>query len=190
MHTNQMRTNVIASMMVFCLACVAMAADAPPPGGIKLLDGYVHEKLQGIDSIVGRIVKKEGITINYEIGRVPKPGGFALGGDFSNAFERLAKDDVKWKREQTVSGQLMQVALTKKDMLIITFPKLGTNFNTTIKSMDDLGDTLMMLMTYPEGRKPPTDVPKDSLKVPDPPKVPSVPKVPSTPKPPKIPTIP
>jgi hypothetical protein len=197
MHPNLMRTRAIASMMLllFGVAIGAMAADAPqPPGGLKLLSGYIHEPQQGFDSIVGRIFKKDGITISYEVGRVRAAGGLAIGGDFSSAVERLPKDDVKWSREQTVAGQLMQVALTKKDVLYVTFPKMGTNFNATVKSMDDLSDTLLMLVTYPEPRKAdaPTELPKEIPKE-IPKEVPKVP-APKVPKPkiptPKIPTIP
>ena len=70
------------SSLVFALACllttVATAAgETPLPGGlaIELLPGYTHQELQGIDSTVGKLVKKDGLTISYEIGGVVPVNG-------------------------------------------------------------------------------------------------------------------
>ncbi len=48
----------------------AVAQDASVPGHIKLLPGYHHKHLQGIDTLVGEIAKKDGLSIKYDIGRL------------------------------------------------------------------------------------------------------------------------
>ncbi len=158
-----MKTNLAASLlMVLSVVSAALAADAPPPGGIKLLPGYTHTPKQGFDSIHGEIAKKDGITIHYGIGRVRPPGGIGIGGDFTNAVESLREDEVQWKKEQTISGQPVQIALAKNQILYITFPRLGANFNVKTKSSEDITDTLLMVLKFPEPTKPPQapDAPK------------------------------
>jgi hypothetical protein len=136
-------------------ASAAPAADAPPPGNLQLLPGYVHEPLQGIDSVVGRIVKKGGLTIQYEIGRVPKPGGLAIGGDFSNAAIRLPEKNRRWLKQQVVAGQPVDIAYGKDDLLLVSYPKSGVNFTATAKTPEELADVLLMVLTYPgEKAKP------------------------------------
>jgi hypothetical protein len=145
---------LILGAFVLVAASVACAADAPPPGNVQLLAGYVHEPLQGIDSIVGKISKKGGLTIQYEIGRVPKPGGLALGGDFSNAAQRLPEKDRRWLKQQVVAGEPVDIAYGKNDVLIVSFPKSGVNFTSTVKTQEELADVLLMVLTYPGEKKP------------------------------------
>ncbi|HEX8735054.1 MAG TPA: hypothetical protein VF721_07025 [Pyrinomonadaceae bacterium] len=49
----------------------------PPPGNIKLLADYIHERKQGIDSAIGEISKKGGLVIRYDIGAMA--GNYAMG---------------------------------------------------------------------------------------------------------------
>src|SRR5262245_6481631 len=99
---------------------MVIPGNAPAPGGIKLLPGYVHEKLQGIDSIVGRLVKKEGLTIQYEIGAVPKPGGPVFGGSFSDYPKNTPADQRLWYKEQTIGGRDVHLAMLKTKMLLVS----------------------------------------------------------------------
>ena len=87
---------------VFMSAFPALADDAHI-GGMQLQPGYKHRPLQGIDSIVGEIVKEDGLRIMYEIGSIPKPGGFRLGGQFSDRPKLAPKEQVRWYREHGVS---------------------------------------------------------------------------------------
>lgn len=41
-----------------------------PPGSIKLVVGYTHQRMQGIDTRVGKITKRNGLEISYDIGRL------------------------------------------------------------------------------------------------------------------------
>ena len=58
------------------LSCVSRSAAQDIPEvlqGMRLLPDYRLQPLQGMDSIVGQISKPDGLTIRYEIGRIPKP---------------------------------------------------------------------------------------------------------------------
>ena len=92
----------LVSLSLVAVAISASAEDAPkpPPFGIKLLPGYPHEPKQGFDSVVGVISKKDGLTIMYEIGRVAKPGGLALGGDFADRTKQLRASSASGTRSR------------------------------------------------------------------------------------------
>ena len=129
-------------------ATSTFAADARL-GGIRLLPGYVHQPLQGFDSIVGKITKKDGLQINYEIGGIPKPGGIRLGGQFSDRPKLTPKNQVRWYREQIVNGQPVHLAYRKDDVLLVSYPKKGMNLSVKLRSADEMAEALLMILTYP-----------------------------------------
>jgi hypothetical protein len=137
--------------LVFC--GTILAADPPPPGALQLLPGYTHVPKQGFDSVAGEISKKDGLTIQYEIGRVRKPGAFALGGDFSDRAAGLR--DAEWLKKQVVNGQTMNVAYSKDNMLYVSFPESGVNFHVKAKTPEEVAEVLLMLLTYPAAKKEP-----------------------------------
>lgn len=118
----------------------------PPPGGIQLLDGYTHTKLQGIDTAVGRISKPGGMTISYD------------NGDMAGLFARkcLAKDACRWFKRQVVGGREVWLGLTHNWQIIATFPKEYANFYAETKSPDDIADFLIMILTYRVGESTPS----------------------------------
>ncbi|WP_020472657.1 hypothetical protein [Zavarzinella formosa] len=109
----------------------------PTPGGIKLLPGYKHEKLQGIDTRVGKIAKASGFAFGYDIGK--------LAGDAAGSLD---KDTLLWRKEQVIDGQTVRVALTKDRMLYVTFTQTHANFYGKAKSDDEVADMLLMVLTY------------------------------------------
>src|SRR5690349_13541451 len=62
----------------------------PPPGGIKLLGLYSHERLQGIDTLVGRISRPGGPQVHYDIGHL--------------AGSVAPLESILWTRGQVVAG--------------------------------------------------------------------------------------
>jgi hypothetical protein len=126
----------------------ALAADARL-GGMRLLAGYEHQPLQGFDSIVGKISKKAGLQISYEIGSLPRPGGLRLGGQFSDRPKLTQKDQVRWYLEQSVNGQPVHLAHRKDNVLLVSFPQKGMNFSVTVRSADEMAEALLMILTYP-----------------------------------------
>jgi hypothetical protein len=129
-----------------CAALVAVASfcaggnqgeNTPAPGGMTLLPGYKHEKGKGIDTRVGKMLKPDGLTINYDIGR---PAG--------NHVKNWAKNNALWTKEQVIAGNKVQMALTNKKRLIVTFPDTYANFYGDVNSEGDLADMLLMVLTY------------------------------------------
>ncbi|MCA9117394.1 MAG: hypothetical protein KDA79_20130 [Planctomycetaceae bacterium] len=135
---------------VVCLACALPANAAENPlGGMQLLPGYVHQPLQGIDSVVGRITKKDGLTLTYEIGSLPQPGGLRLGGQFSDRPKQVPPAQLRWYREQVVHGQPVHLAYLKDNQLMVSFPLKGMNVHTKVENADEMAEALLMLLTYP-----------------------------------------
>ena len=125
-------------------------------GGIQLLPGYKHQKLQGIDSIVGKIVKQGGLTIFYEIGGIPK-GGLRFGGSFTDRPQRTPKSQRRWYKEQLIHGEPVHIAYLKDNRLLVSYPKSlpgkGINFSTKVGSADEMAEALLMLLTFPQRKR-------------------------------------
>lgn len=142
---------IASAMLVSLMTTSASAQNAKPdpaPGGVQLLPGYKHQTLQGIDSRPGKIFKEGGLEIMYDIGRIPKPGGFRLGGDYSDWAKRVSEKDRRWYREQTINGHPVHLVYTKKQRLTVSFPKGGINFSCEAKTEQDLVDALLMTLSY------------------------------------------
>ena len=63
----------IASLGFLVLVLLATICATQPddvPGNIRLLPGYVHPRGQGIDCAVGRIARRGGLVIEYDLGRL------------------------------------------------------------------------------------------------------------------------
>lgn len=147
----KLHSTIICLTLVSLMTATASAQDAKPdpaPGGVQLLPGYKHQTLQGIDSRPGKIFKEGGLEIMYDIGRIPKAGGFRLGGDYSDWAKRVPAKDQRWYREQTINGHPVYLVYTKKQRLTVSFPKGGINFSCEAKTEQDLVDALLMTLSY------------------------------------------
>lgn len=133
-------------VLFFGLSTITLAQDAP--GGMKLLPGYTHKKLQGIDSVVGAILKGDAPAMQYEIGRVVAPGGLRLGGDFTDSVARLPEAQRQWLREQTIGGVTFRIAREKTGRLLASVPSAGINFHAHPKTDADLADCLLMILSF------------------------------------------
>jgi hypothetical protein len=154
---NARATVVFGSAIVMGLLLAPSAFGQTPIAGgfeMSLLPGYAHEPLQGIDSIVGKIAKKDGLAIQYEMGRIPK-GGLRLGGDFTNQAQQLPEKDRLWLKEQTAGGRKIHIAYGKDGRLVISSASEseGVNFHTVAKTPGEVTDVLLMVLTLAE-KKP------------------------------------
>lgn len=139
-----------SAVLLLVASTVGSAAAADERlGGMQLLAGYTHQRLQGFDSIVGKIRKKNGLQISYEIGSLPKPGGLALGGQFSDRAKKTPKNQLRWYKEQVVNGQPVHLAHRKDGYLLVSFPKQGMNFSAKVTTPEEMIDSLLMILTYP-----------------------------------------
>lgn len=118
------------------------------PGGMQLLPGYKHLPLQGIDSVIGRIERDDGLQISYEIGHVQAPGEPRLGGSFSDRAKLSPGHETRWYREQTVDGQPVHIAFRKDDVLLVSYPNSGMNLATQIADEGEMAEALLMILTY------------------------------------------
>lgn len=122
----------------------ASAEPAPPPGAIRLLEGYHHERLQGIDSTVGRIWKDGGLEIRYDIGGLA--GNYAA---LTKASER------SWAMTQVINGQSAEIVRTKDGRVIVSFEG-NVNFFAKISNDEDLAALLTIALTYPAAPERPS----------------------------------
>jgi hypothetical protein len=110
----------------------------PPPGNIKLLEGYTHIKKRGIDTSVGEISKSGGLTIRYDIGTLAgRAAGYNCG-----------EGQCLWYKKQIINGRDVWIGLTKKGLIVATFPEIYVNFFAQTKSPEDIADFLLMILTY------------------------------------------
>src|SRR5262249_42950133 len=124
------------------LVLASVHAEPPEgPGGIRLLPGYQHEEGRGIDTRVGRIWKKDGMEIHYDIGRLA--GNYAKGKASDKDGKKL------WHKEQTVAGRKIDLAMTKDRVLYVTVAG-PSNFYATVKNDEDIADLLLMVLSYDE----------------------------------------
>lgn len=150
---------IVLVLLPLAMLTPAAAGQTPLPGGfeIRLLPGFTHQPLKGIDSIVGKIVKKDGLQIQYEMGRIPQ-GGLRLGGDFVNQALQLPEQDRLWLKEQVAGGRKVHVAYSKDQRLIISSASSteGVNFTAAAKTPGEVADLLLMVLTLAE-QKPKRD---------------------------------
>jgi VWFA-related protein len=145
---------------------VLAALETPPPGGVALLSGYHHCTLQGIDSWVGTIARKDGFRIDYDIGE--------MAGNYTDSHCvscDWTKNEV-WRKKQIVNGHEATVVFTEGDtetrvkqtindqvvctpgetihkkQLIVSFPDSHANFYATIQTKDQMADMLLMIATF------------------------------------------
>lgn len=146
-------------LLILGMMTPATFGQTPLPGGfeIRLLPGFTYEPKQGFDSIVGEIAKKDGLKIQFEMGRIPA-GGLRLGGDFVNQALQLPEKDRQWLKEQTAGGRKIHVAYSKEQLLIITTASKteGVNFTAVAKSPGEVAEVLLMVLTLAE-KKPKPD---------------------------------
>ncbi|MCE9528602.1 MAG: hypothetical protein K8R36_21365 [Planctomycetales bacterium] len=129
---------LIAAVGMLSAASVLAAEPAnAAPGGMKLMSGYRHKRLQGKDTRVGEISKEGGLSIKYDIGR--------LAGNYAKS---RAKEETLWRKEQVLGGRPVHLAFAKDRTLYITLPEANANFYATTKSEEEIADILLMVLSY------------------------------------------
>jgi hypothetical protein len=108
-------------------------------GTLQLLPGYQHKEGNGIDTHAGRIWKKDGMEIHYDIG--------PLAGNYAKREKEKKDGKLLWHKEQTVGTRKMDVSLTKDRVLFVTLDG-PVNFYATVKSDEDMADLLLMIASY------------------------------------------
>ena len=141
---------MLLAIAMLHMTVTQITADDARLGSMQLLQGYTHQPMQGIDSLVGTISQPGGLTINDEIGAVIRPGQPRTGGSFSDRPLSLRNSNrIRWYREQTVNGQPVHLAYGTDNCLLVSFPQKGMNLSVRIDNADQMAEALLMLMTYP-----------------------------------------
>ena len=145
-----MTKKLILFVLTFCLFTISASAQdqnlrkrdgiTPPPGGIKLLSGYVHIPGRGIDSTVGSIKKEGRLNIRYDIG--------VLAGEYVNHCRR--DNTCVWYKEQQLNAGLVKIALQRNGFIVATFPRTMANFYTEARTEEDVAEFLLMILTFDE----------------------------------------
>jgi hypothetical protein len=136
-------------------------------GGIVLPAGFRQESRQGKDSRVGAIIRDDGFTISYDIGRM---AGVYADQYFPAYFDRMRKQThlnpasieagirrfdgaVEWRKEEQVNGETLLLVLLKDSKLIASFPKSYSNFVAQSDTPDKIADFLRIVKTYKSPEK-------------------------------------
>lgn len=126
-----------AVMLALCASlAVSQAQDSPPPGGIRLRDGFQHEAMMGLDTTVGRFFRAAGPEITYDIGR---------------SSGHLAESIVspRWTRTTSQNGMTLTLVMATDGDLYATYDRGPANFVARrLKSEGDLVDALLMILDY------------------------------------------
>lgn len=131
-----------AALLLLALAsCTSVSAapekaPEPPPGGMKLLPGYEHRPLQGIDTSVGEIVKGERVVIRYDIG--------PLAGDRVRPEDR---EKCLIYEEKRIEGQTARFCSTPTG-LDVTFAESSANFFVRPENEAELRELVMMVESF------------------------------------------
>ena len=128
---------VIVSGVLSVAAQTASSQPAPPPGAIRLPDGFRHERGRGIDSAVGRIAKEGGLDIRYDIG--------AMAG---NRAAAIKGDDRGWAVKQVVNGEPVEIVKSKDGVLTVTFTKTLADFYAAVSGEEEIATFLAIVLTY------------------------------------------
>jgi|HubBroStandDraft_6_1064221.scaffolds.fasta_scaffold02825_3 hypothetical protein len=104
---------------------------------VQLLTGYKLQIGSGTDTWGGTIWKVGGLKIEWD-------SGLHVG----VAADLVDKKDVAWQEEQVVNGQQVICVYTTSNDLIVSFPRLVTNFQGHIERQQDLAEMLLMILTF------------------------------------------
>lgn len=106
-------------------------------GGMRLLPGYQHQFIRGIDTCNGRIWKEGGADIDYDIG--------SLAGNHARA--KSQGPTLAWFKVQQVGNSSFEVAMGTDKSLTVTVGGVA-NFRLRGAGDEIVADVLLMLMTY------------------------------------------
>ncbi len=137
-----MRKLALLTIFLAFAQCFVAAAPAsrptPAPGAIQLIKGFRHQRLQGIDSSVGRIWKEGGLEIQYDIGQLA-----------GNRASSVKEADREWAIDQTVNGHPVEIVKNKNGEVFVTFPEDFANFYAKVANERELAAMLTITLTYP-----------------------------------------
>jgi hypothetical protein len=138
------RLSMIAIAFLLCMA-PSMAitqnrdttASSPTKSPVHLLPGYKIQMSSGADSWGGTIWKDAGLKIEFD-------SGLHVG----VAADLVERKDVAWREQQVINGQEVICVYTDSNNLIVSFPRLVTNFQGHIQHNQDIVEMLLTVLTF------------------------------------------
>ncbi len=117
----------------------------PPPGNIQLLDNYVHEKRQTIDTSEGSFVRSDGFKINYWNGsHVTDLAANAIGNE---------KEKIVWDKQLIHFDDIVSLVYFKDGRLIASIHNSRANFIALTKTSEVIADFMLIVMTYQPAKR-------------------------------------
>jgi hypothetical protein len=118
-----------------------------PPGGMQLLPGYTHTRIQGVDTSLGRIVRLGGPAISYEIGGFRYPIMQGVDGDHTVLWTKSQKVYADaWMEGRTLSAGDLGMVMRNDGRLDID-TGLANFTSQRVRTTEDLADVLLMAVT-------------------------------------------
>jgi hypothetical protein len=114
-----------------------------PPGSIRLLPGYSHQREMGIDSLAGRISKPGGPTIRYDMRKYGTTG----------AHDLIQSGKAIWSKSQVIDGTSVTMAMRDDQTLVLTVGKTSDSNESesfvveSVRTPEDVADVLLMLLS-------------------------------------------
>jgi hypothetical protein len=147
-RTDTTRSLFLTLLLFSTVVTAAQKSDAPP-FRIRLLPGYHHKTLQGIDTTTGQISKRHGLLIRYDLGDLPV------------SVERKIRPPRDWNRQcswikddndssptgDTQISCKIETDDGHKKNLGVFFPD-GASFWARVKNKRQISEMLKMVLTY------------------------------------------
>lgn len=120
-------------------------------GGMTLLPGYriVPRPPGRHGEVWGSIVGPTNLELDYSIWPVAQFGQPRTSGQFVSDAQRLAKEHRQWFREQYIGDELVQIARSNTDRLMVSWPGRGVNLSANVKGSQQLSDAMLIILSIP-----------------------------------------
>ncbi|MBA4186896.1 MAG: hypothetical protein C0467_02640 [Planctomycetaceae bacterium] len=102
---------------------------------VQLLPDYTQRTKKGTDSAVGELVRKDGLTISYDIGW----------------YGAQTLENTLWSKEQMLFGKKVKIVFSKQKELLVVVgagEKVHASFYSKVKSEEDVAEILLIVLSY------------------------------------------
>lgn len=106
-----------------------------PTSTVQLLPDYTQRTKKGADSAVGELVRKDGLTVSYDIGW----------------YGPQTLENTLWSKEQMLFGKKVKIVFSKQKELLVVVgagEKVHASFYSKVKSEEDVAEILLIVLSY------------------------------------------
>lgn len=136
-------------LVLICTIPAAAQKNEPPPFKIRLLPGYRHNRLFGVDTTVGRISKRHGLIIEYDLGDLPvrEPPRVRPPRNWNRQCKWIKDDDSSPTADTDINCKIDTDENGHKQTLFVHFPD-GATFWAQVKNKQQISEMVRMVLTY------------------------------------------